>query len=363
MRAVEFYSGIGGLHYAFLKSCPTGTVVAAYDVNDAANEVYRHNFGVSPLAVDIGLLKTEELEAWGADVWLASPPCQPYTRRGLNLQSSDARATSFMSLMTKLPEMKLPPKYILVENVVGFETSDTRDALLKVLNKCRYTVREYIISPCHLGFPYSRPRYFALAAQSLHSLSSSLPSCQPGVRVGSPLLGSPVLGPECNDDTGDKLHSVPRPTLGHIISLSQNSSGQLFLSDAQIKKYAWCLDIVEPSSTRVNCITKSYGHFLKGSGSILATANTSSVKDILSRYPIGSNQQGQTEALVEELRKLKLRFFSPAEIAALHSFPSQFSFPQSGITARRAYSLLGNSLHVDVVAHLLSYLMSPLFVM
>jgi len=357
MRAVEFYSGIGGLHYAFLKSCPTGTVVAAYDVNDAANEVYRHNFGVSPLAVDIGLLKTEELEAWGAEVWLASPPCQPYTRRGLNLQSSDARATSFMSLMTKLPEMKLSPKFILVENVVGFEISDTRDALLKVLNKCRYSVREYIVSPCHLGFPYSRPRYFALAAQSPHSLSS-LPSCQPVVRIGSP------LGSECND-------SMPRPTLGHIISLSQNSSGallypehtgHLFLSDAQIKKHAWCLDIVDPSSTRVNCITKSYGHFLKGSGSILATANTSLVKDILSRYPIGSSQQEQTKALVEELRKLKLRFFSPAEIAALHSFPSHFSFPKSGITTRRACSLLGNSLHVDVVAHLLSYLMSPSFI-
>lgn len=44
LRVVEFYSGIGGLHYA-LKGCGTPAhVVAAIDINTTANEVYSHNF-------------------------------------------------------------------------------------------------------------------------------------------------------------------------------------------------------------------------------------------------------------------------------------------------------------------------------
>lgn len=52
-----------------------------------------------------------------------SPPCQPYTRQGLQQGSEDARAKSFLYLMNVLKEMRNKPKYILVENVKGFEAS------------------------------------------------------------------------------------------------------------------------------------------------------------------------------------------------------------------------------------------------
>jgi tRNA (cytosine38-C5)-methyltransferase len=50
-----------------------------------------------------------------------SPPCQPYTRIGLQQGSVDARAKSFLHLLKVLGEMENKPKYILVENVKGFE--------------------------------------------------------------------------------------------------------------------------------------------------------------------------------------------------------------------------------------------------
>jgi tRNA (cytosine38-C5)-methyltransferase len=50
-----------------------------------------------------------------------SPPCQPYTRIGLQQGSVDARAKSFLHLLNVLGEMEHKPKYILVENVKGFE--------------------------------------------------------------------------------------------------------------------------------------------------------------------------------------------------------------------------------------------------
>ena len=60
----------------------------------------------------------------------------------------------------------------------------------------------------------------------------------------------------------------------------------------------------------------------------------------------------------EELKSLGLRYFSPREIARLHSFPAAFSFPQH-VTLRQQYALLGNSVSALVVGDLLKYLLHP----
>ena len=48
-RALEFYCGVGGLHYSLLRARPSAAVVAAFDINPNSNDVYEHNFGVRPL--------------------------------------------------------------------------------------------------------------------------------------------------------------------------------------------------------------------------------------------------------------------------------------------------------------------------
>lgn len=68
-----------------------------------------------------------------------SPPCQPYTRIGLQQGSVDARAKSFLHLLNVLGEMEHKPKYILVENVKGFEV---------FLRKCERT--KIILSELYL---------------------------------------------------------------------------------------------------------------------------------------------------------------------------------------------------------------------
>lgn len=58
-----------------------------------------------------------------------------------------------------------------------------------------------------------------------------------------------------------------------------------------------------------------------------------------------------------QIRSLKLRYFTPREIANLHSFPPSFSFPEH-VTLRQRYALLGNSLSALVVAELLRYMLN-----
>uniref|UniRef100_A0AAQ4RJB6 tRNA (cytosine(38)-C(5))-methyltransferase n=1 Tax=Gasterosteus aculeatus aculeatus TaxID=481459 RepID=A0AAQ4RJB6_GASAC len=58
---------------------------------------------------------------------------------------------------------------------------------------------------------------------------------------------------------------------------------------------------------------------------------------------------------LQQLLKLKLRYFSPREVANLMGFPQSFSFPQQ-ISTKQQYRVLGNSLNVVVVARLLRLL-------
>lgn len=45
IRALEFYSGIGGLHYALLKSRPEAEVLKAFDWDPTSCQVYHANHG------------------------------------------------------------------------------------------------------------------------------------------------------------------------------------------------------------------------------------------------------------------------------------------------------------------------------
>lgn len=74
----------------------------------------------------------KQYEKYAADIWTMSPPCQPYTRTGLQQGSLDARSRSFLYLMRVLREMTVRPSYILVENVKGFEVSSMFASILDV---------------------------------------------------------------------------------------------------------------------------------------------------------------------------------------------------------------------------------------
>lgn len=131
-----------------------------------------------------------------------------------------------------------------------------------------------------------------------------------------------------------------------------------------LSKHGNVIDIVTPDSTSCNCFTKSYSRYVKGTGSVLATKMTHLLDSIGHKKSTdrgGSKQHvtkenGITTELLEVLRSLDLRYFSPREVARLHSLPPEFCFP-SHVSLRQRYLLLGNSLNVRVVADLLVYLL------
>ena len=110
-------------------------------------------------------MSMENYDKIAADIWTMSPPCQPYSRLGLQKGSQDNRSKSFLHLLEVLETMCHRPKYILVENVKGFEESDSRDLLVDSLNRCDYTFQEFLLTPLQLGIPNSRMRYYLLVRE------------------------------------------------------------------------------------------------------------------------------------------------------------------------------------------------------
>lgn len=322
-------------------------VVEAFDINDVANDVYEHNFGHRPCQGNIQTLTASDLDKYKAHAWLLSPPCQPYTRQGLQKHSADARAFSFIKILNLMQDMSYPPQMLFVENVVGFEVSDTHDQLLEVLSSLNFNTQEFILSPLQFGVPYSRPRYFCLAKREpvrfrhafVNNKLLQTPMCL-SLTLSSTSQGS-------DHQTEEELEPVCKPIKDFLVKEADGGTpDETVLQDYMvpvnlIERWGNAMDIVYPESKRCCCFTKSYYRYVKGTGSLLATSKNLNVPE--------------EKLQISSLKELGLRFFTPREVANFHSFPSNFCFPDH-ISLRQQYAMLGNSLSIAVVGPLLHYL-------
>lgn len=357
-KILEFYSGIGGMRYSVLRAGIQAIILEAFDINDIANDVYKHNFGHRPCQRNIQNLTAAELDKYGADAWLLSPPCQPYTRQGLQKDLEDARASSFLKILELIPHTLQPPFMLFVENVVGFETSKTHHQMMDILVKTGFVTQEYMLSPLQFGVPYSRPRYFCLAQRK--SLAFQEPCFHKKLFFTlTPAADENAPWPDNCNNLKEKwqrlgLHCQPiknflETTISSSSNYSETSEGgpdsrcleQYLVPLNLIERWGTAMDIVHPDSKCCCCFTKSYYRYVKGTGSLLATTQ--------------NGDSWPEKADITTLKKLDLRYFTPREVANLHSFPVDFNFPQH-ISLKQQYALLGNSLSVAVVAPLLRHL-------
>jgi len=347
LRILEFFCGIGGMHYAFEQSGMKGTVVASFDINTITNSCYQHNFNIKPVTTIIDSLKVEKVQSYKANCWLMSPPCQPYTRGGKELDDEDRRAAGLLNLIKILPKLDPPPKYIFLENVVNFEKSRSRERLIKQLDEMGYEMNEHLVTPTQFGIPNDRARYYLSARLPLIKKTETgkyLENCK--------FYREPNFLEKINE-------SELLPLSEYRENLSEEEVSKYHVPDKYIlKRYKFRFDIVKPDENKCSCFTKAYGsHHVIGTGSFLQTEKFDKKYDF-----------DNPETLLD----LGLRFFTPNEVALLHAFPIKykflnenskapdysnvskhsFSFPET-MTQIQRYRALGNSLNVHVVAMLL----------
>ncbi|KAL6073847.1 C-5 cytosine-specific DNA methylase, variant 4 [Balamuthia mandrillaris] len=296
LRVLEFYSGIGGMRYSLLQSGVAATVVQAFDMNQVANRVYSHNFGEEPSSKAIEHLTVEELTRYEADLYLLSPPCQPYTRAGLQRGNQDNRTNSLLHLLSLLQMLPASsrPTYLLLENVKGFEQSDTCQVLTQVLDYCNYAHQHFLLTPTQFGVPNQRLRYYCLAkamhkgsfydgaGQLIENLAGLLPP-QPGNDYrghASTCLPLSSFLEKGSDDQPSSCFAVP-PSFFRSVGYRHGwcycfplSTSWLFTAHS-----SRCLptDIVSPESMTSSCFTKGYGQNFWAAGPLLLSSTSCEV--------------------------------------------------------------------------------------
>lgn len=382
LRILELYSGIGGMHFALKDSGIHAQVVAAIDINTTANQIYQHNFADTPLwSKSIEGIPLEDFNKLSFDMILMSPPCQPFTRLGLKRDIVDQRTKSFLYVLDLLPRLSRLPRYILLENVKGFEESCARNHLVKTLTECGYTFQEIMVSPTSVGIPNSRLRYFLIAKISNESFSadahSKISEAFPvNAEMESPeqptILSPHYLGcqqPKDAQETGLLLYKLETTTevqrkmmqnsntsirqiQDFLEPLQEMDLEQYLLPPKTLLRYALILDIVRPTCRRSICFTKGYGRYVEGTGSVLQCSSETELETVFR----GLDELADEEKL-KRLQTLKLRYFTPKEVANLMGFPKTFVIPEH-ISLKQRYKVLGNSLNVVVVSRLLQILLS-----
>lgn len=94
MKAVSFFSGLGGLDKGFLD---TGyDIIWANDFDKFAVQTYKTNFGEHIVLGDINEIPLEEIP--DCDVLLGGFPCQPFSMMGQQKGFEDTRGTLFFRI-------------------------------------------------------------------------------------------------------------------------------------------------------------------------------------------------------------------------------------------------------------------------
>ncbi|MFN7736987.1 MAG: DNA cytosine methyltransferase [Pirellula sp.] len=289
MKTLELYAGIGGLSAA----CPWLEIVHAVDINADSRDWYQLNFDTPYALRELQSVPAKWLEEQRADLWWMSPPCTPYTRRGNQNDSNDPRAQSFLHLIDCVQHVQ--PPWVVVENVVGFESSRTHGFLKDKWEQAGYRIETLTKCPTELGWPMRRPRIYVVASRS------NLPSFR--------FTNSPKL----------PLHAYLDS------SITRTSMPELWLDDCTVSRYLQSLHRIDPTDPDAiaSCFASSYGKVFNRAGSYL-------------------------------LAEGSYRRFSPREVANLLGFSSNFQLA-ANLKNTRMWQLLGNSLSLPVIEQLLHF--------
>lgn len=359
VRFVEFYAGVGGWSMALQQVAERlhpnfpalqFECVAALDHSDLCKTVYEYNH--KPVTLSnrpIQKLSVDQLEQWQADLFVMSPPCQPHSRQHTHQarELEDKRSESFLRLCELLQLLPTVPSIVVLENVVGFERSQSFSLFQKVLQERNYRCCHFILQPNQVGIPNDRPRFYSVAIQSdfvklkndswYYKYFVTPPSAHSDVTIHTEI---PELGVLSTDSISENnlpmlqefLDDLPDPRLAIPEKVHQ-------------KRAAWCLDIVTPDQRRTSCFTSGYGKFMRGTGSVLYTGD--------GNFELIAPEQREYDPDWDEgLDWTKARYFSGQELARLFDFSKDFSFPPT-LTLGQQWKLVGNSLNARVAARLL----------
>ena len=155
VSALDLFCGAGGLSLGFATA---GFEVSGIDNCADAVATYSENLGSA---------ECKHIDASAAlpraDVLIAGPPCQPWSRAGKRLGKEDLRD----GLAATIAAVKaVEPRAVVIENVPAIARGNGRprlDQLISSLEDLGYAIKEGVLNAADFGVPQNRRRVFILA--------------------------------------------------------------------------------------------------------------------------------------------------------------------------------------------------------
>jgi len=239
--------------------------------------------------------------------------------------------------MSVLPQVA-SIKYLLLENVCGFEKSKAREMVISSLQSAGFEIQEFLICPRQIGIPNSRLRYYLLAKRG-EKVQWSFDKSESLIQNFDSLSFSLEDMNICKDS---------QERVADHLDTDKEVIEEVMVPEKVLAKFSKVLDIVRKDNLVSCCFTAGYYRYCQGTGSVLQVVGE---REDMDRVYSKLDSDG-----VEVLSELKLRYFTPKEISSLLGFPDNFSFPNT-VTLRQQYKALGNSLSVTVVGLLIHSLL------
>ena len=160
MDVVSLFSGCGGTDLGF-KNAGCNIIIAS-DSSESACEIYKNNFGFSPINCNIKKIKKFP----NADILIGCYPCQGFSFYG-NRNMDDPRNYLYLEFLRALKQVK--PKYFVTENVKGLVFGYGKEIMNRMLKSYRrngYRVYWKLIDAKWYGVPQDRERIFMVGIKS-----------------------------------------------------------------------------------------------------------------------------------------------------------------------------------------------------
>lgn len=351
LRVATVFSGIGAIEQALERCNIPYEIVFACDNDKFVKESYFANYDIDERKWFNDITEFRGCDFKNVDLIVGGSPCQSFSSVGKRKGLNDNRGNLIFDYIRLIKDMN--PSVFIFENVKGLTTMDKgkvwKDLVYPEFSSTNYSLFYQVLNSVHYGIPQNRNRLFLVGFREKVK-DFTFPAPVPlTLKVPDLLL----------DHADESLYlSVKGRKFVSSEKQQKMSStqvnGDIALCQRANQQFNWhgdfILDPKEPLAEKY-FLSEAVKSYVLSSGTKNFKSNPKTNLDIA--RPLLSSMASMHRAGVDNYFEYdeKIRKLSPRECLRLMGFSDNF---KQVVSNTQMYKQSGNSMVVDVIAHLLS---------
>lgn len=321
IRVGTDFSGIGSFEQALKNLKIEHTTVFACDSDKYARQTYIANHGhPQNMSIDVA---TRSVPTCQLDIYMATPPCQPFSLAGEKKGEDDERGVLFYNTHEFIKRNQ--PRYFILENVKGLIDDDNG----RTFKRWLYMLGGKSINGTPVIFPHWESVPYHIYWKVMNPTDFDVPQFRQRVFI---------IGVKHDEDNTFRFPKIKRKTKKMKDLLDSNVSKSFYLSDVMLEK-------IERISVEGRVANLNKG----GQRGLVYGINS----DYITSLTATDYKQPPSIMLTDEWNPCEIRYMTPKECIRFMGFPETFKTPCSNT---QTYKQAGNSVVVQVLEEIIKKL-------